>query len=66
MVNAQEFAEAAIPEAAQRLWTSALQLRGHEFCFILNESVRGDFDDLADHVAVPLTSSHPSIPFSTA
>jgi hypothetical protein len=51
MVNAQELAS-AIPEAAQRLWTSALQLQGREFCFILNNAVRGDFGDLVDHVAV--------------
>jgi ADP-ribosylation factor protein 1 len=51
MMNAEELAS-AIPDAAQRLWTSALQLRGREFCFILNYAVRGDEKDLVDHVAV--------------
>ena len=27
---------------AQRMWTSALQLRGREFCFIINDVVRDD------------------------
>ena len=30
------------PEAVQRMWTSYKQLQGREFCFILNEAVRGD------------------------
>jgi hypothetical protein len=29
-------------DMAQRMWTSALQLRGREFCFILNDAVRED------------------------
>ena len=32
---------------AQRMWTSALQLRGREFCFILNDAVREDTSALA-------------------
>ncbi len=32
-------------------WTSALQLRGREFCFILNRAVRGDEPPLADPTA---------------
>ena len=40
MANPEELAaEAQIPIAAQRMWTSALQLRGREFCFILNLSL---------------------------
>lgn len=31
---------------AQRMWTSALQLRGREFCFILNELLREDAEDM--------------------
>ena len=34
-----------------RRWTSALQLRGREFCFILNRAVRGDEPPLADPTA---------------
>jgi hypothetical protein len=30
------------------MWTSALQLRGREFCFILNWAVREDAPELAD------------------
>jgi hypothetical protein len=32
---------------AQRMWTSALQLRGREFCFILNDAVREDTPAMA-------------------
>ena len=32
---------------AQRMWTSALQLRGREFCFILNDTVREDTPAMA-------------------
>ncbi len=32
---------------AQRMWTSALQLRGKEFCFMLNDAVRDDTPALA-------------------
>ena len=39
-----------IAEMIQRMWTSALRLRGHEFCFLLNRAVRGD-DSLADPTA---------------
>ena len=50
MSNAQELM-AEIPQAAQRMWTSALRLRGREFCFILNAAVRSDDDELADSTA---------------
>jgi hypothetical protein len=50
MANAQELA-AQIPEAAQRLWTSALTLRGREFCYILNKAVRGDLEELSEPTA---------------
>ena len=36
-----------INEMMQRMWTSSLQLRGREFCFILNEAVREDTPALA-------------------
>ena len=36
-----------INEMMQRMWTSALQLRGREFCFILNHAVRADKAELA-------------------
>ena len=39
MANMQELVE-QVPEAAQRIWTSPRQLRGREFCFILNAAVR--------------------------
>ena len=40
-----------IDEMMQRMWTSALQLRGKEFCFILNDALRGDNEELADSMA---------------
>jgi hypothetical protein len=40
-----------INEMMQRMWTSALQLRGREFCFILNHAVRADKAELADAMA---------------
>jgi hypothetical protein len=40
-----------INEMMQRMWTSALQLRGREFCFILNHAVRADKAELADSMA---------------
>ena len=40
-----------IAEMIQRMWTSALRLRGHEFCFVLNRAVRGDEAALADPTA---------------
>ena len=40
-----------IAEMMQRMWTSALQLRGKEFCYILNRAVRGDQPLLADSTA---------------
>jgi len=39
MANMQELID-QVPEAAQRIWTSPLQLRGREFCYILNAAVR--------------------------
>ena len=39
-----------IPEAAQRMWTSALTLRGREFCYILNAAVRSDDEEMADSI----------------
>ena len=33
------------------MWTSFLQLRGREFCFVLNDTVRDDDDELADPMA---------------
>ena len=50
MTNAQELM-GEIPQAAQRLWTSALRLRGREFCYLLNAAVRSDHDELADATA---------------
>jgi hypothetical protein len=50
MANAQELI-GQIPEAAQRMWTSALQLRGREFCFILNAAVRSDDPELVEATA---------------
>jgi hypothetical protein len=50
MTNAQELV-GEIPQAAQRMWTSALRLRGREFCYILNAAVRSDRDELADSIA---------------
>eukprot|EP01047_Picozoa_sp_COSAG01_P126453 COSAG01_NODE_55597_length_324_cov_0.577778_1_plen_50_part_10 len=40
-----------INEMMQRMWTSALPLRGREFCFILNHAVRADKAELADAMA---------------
>ena len=40
-----------IAEMMQRMWTSALTLRGKEFCFIFNSAVRGDDLSLADATA---------------
>jgi hypothetical protein len=40
-----------IDEMMQRMWTSALRLRGKEFCFILNDALRGDNEELADSMA---------------
>ena len=50
MANAQELVD-QIPVASQRIWTSALTLRGREFCFILNAAVREDAHELADPTA---------------
>ena len=40
-----------IDDIMQRMWTSALRLRGKEFCFILNDALRGDNAELADSMA---------------
>ena len=40
-----------IAEMLQRMWTSTLTLRGKEFCFILNHTLRGDEPPLADPTA---------------
>lgn len=40
-----------IDEMMQRMWTSALQLRGTEFCSILNYALRGDTPELAESMA---------------
>ena len=40
-----------IAEMMQRMWTSALTLRGKEFCYILNRAVRGDELPVADATA---------------
>ena len=37
--------------SSPRRWTSALQLRGREFCSILNQTVRTDSPQLADRAA---------------
>ena len=50
MENAEELIN-QIPQAAQRMWTSALQLRGREFCFILNAAVRSDDPELVEATA---------------
>ena len=53
MANPGELAdEAQIPVAAQRMWTSALQLQGHEFCFILNYALRADTEALVEPAAI--------------
>ena len=43
MINVED----PIAVMAQRMWTSALQLRGREFCYILNDAVREDTPVLA-------------------
>jgi hypothetical protein len=50
MANAQELASHS-GVLLQRMWTSALQLRGREFCFILNAAVRSDDAETADPTA---------------
>jgi hypothetical protein len=52
MANAQELTSSSgVPAAVQRMWTSALQLRGQEFCSILNAVVRDDDPSLSDACA---------------
>ena len=52
MAHAQELASAdQLPEAAQRMWTSTLTLRGREFCFIINAAVRSDDAEMVDATA---------------
>jgi hypothetical protein len=41
-----------VPAACQRLWTSALQLRGREFCSILNEAIQVDDPTISPNVAL--------------
>ena len=41
-----------IPVAAQRMWTSALQLAGREFCFIINYAGRQDTPEFVEPLAV--------------
>jgi hypothetical protein len=40
-----------IDQMMQRMWTSAVKLRGREFCFIFNDALRGDSAALAASVA---------------
>jgi hypothetical protein len=40
-----------IDQLMQRMWTSAQQLRGREFCFIFNDALRSDLATLATSVA---------------
>ena len=51
MQNAQELSK-DIPQAAQRMWTSAKQLGGKEFCFLLNFAIREDDPELIEFAAV--------------
>ena len=41
-----------IPAAAQQLWTSALTLRGHGFCHIVNTMTRADEYELCENLAM--------------
>jgi hypothetical protein len=53
MQNPGELAEKdLIPVAAQRMWTSALQLAGREFCFIVNYAGRQDTPRFVEPLAV--------------
>ena len=53
MKNSDELADSdMIPVAAQRMWTSALQLGVREFCSILNAVVRTDRLPAVEHAAV--------------
>lgn len=52
MANSQELTSASsVPGAVQRMWTSALQLGGREFCSILNAAVRDDDASLSEPAA---------------
>ena len=51
MQNAQELTT-ALPQAAQRMWTSAKTLRSKEFCAILNHALRDDAPELIEYSAV--------------
>jgi hypothetical protein len=51
MQNAQELTT-ALPQAAQRMWTSAKTLRSKEFCAILNHALRDDAPELITYSAV--------------
>ena len=53
MQNAVELADPAqIKFAAMRLWTSALQLNGKEFCAIMNFALRDDREEMIKPLAV--------------
>ena len=53
MQNSGELIDAdKIPVAAQRMWTSALTLSGHEFCSIMNYAGRQDTPRLVEPLAV--------------
>ena len=61
MENAHELrSEDELPVAVQRMWTSALQLRGKEFCFLLNDGMRDDRPEFAVPL-VPIIASHARI-----
>jgi hypothetical protein len=52
-LQAEEMPNVADPVdvMAQRMWTSALTLRGREFCFILNDATRRDAAGMAPQLA---------------
>ena len=53
MENAAELADAdLIPDAAQRMWTSAKTISDREFCFIVNHAGRADTRPFVEPLAV--------------
>ena len=53
MQNSEELADGKlISVAAQRMWTSAYDLRGREFCFIINYALRADTPQFVEAVVV--------------
>ena len=49
----------SMAQAVQRMWTSFQQLRGREFCFILNEVVRNDTAScIAPAASLPTCKMH--------